>query len=106
MTANNIKQIEELEEGKWITIEATFQQEWESDHESIRQTGLLADDTGIIKFVSWEKSDLPKMVEGVKYRIGKVPVSRYEDYLQIALVGTTNITRIEDEAPPQNTITV
>lgn len=99
MSTNNVKPIEELEEGKWVTLEVTFNQEWENDHSSIRQVGLLIDDTGIIKFVSWEKSELPLLEEGVKYRIGKVPVSKYEDYLQIALVKTTIIERLDPIQP-------
>lgn len=95
MNPNNVKQIEDLEEGKWVTLEATFQQEWKNNHESITQTGLLGDDTGIIKFVTWAKSGLPLMEEGAIYRIGKVPVSKYEEYLQIALVKTTKIERVD-----------
>lgn len=95
MQTNNAKQIEDLGDGKWVTLEVTFLQEWENDHDAIRQIGLLQDDTGIIKFVAWEKSNLPLLEEGVRYRLGKVPVSKYEDYLQIALVKTTIIERLD-----------
>ncbi|MCK4500733.1 hypothetical protein KAU11_09545, partial [Candidatus Babeliales bacterium] len=71
------------------------EQLWESDHSAIRQVGVFTDDTGIIKFVSWEKSNLPLMEEGVIYRIGKVPVTEFDERLQVALVGTTEITRVE-----------
>ena len=88
---NSIKQIKDLEAGKWVTLEVKVEQIWESNHEAIRQTGIMTDETGIIKFVSWEKSNLPMLKEGETYRIGTVPVSEYDDHIQISLVKTTKI---------------
>ena len=99
---NNIKQIEDLEAGKWVTLEVKVEQLWESSHESIRQTGVMTDATGIIKFVSWQKSNLPTLLEGETYRIGKVPVTEYEGNMQISLVKTTKIERmgsVQSEIP-------
>ena len=92
----NLKQIEDLEAGKWITFEVKVEQLWENNHESIRQVGLLSDDTGIVKFVSWEKSNLPLLEEGVTYVIGKVPVTEFEDNFQVSMVKTTKIERVAD----------
>ena len=89
-----ITAIEDLIEGKWANLEVRVSQLWENDHEAIRQVGLLEDDTGIVKFVSWEKSNHPLLEEGATYRIRRLPVTKYEDFLSVALVSTTEIERI------------
>lgn len=89
----SIKNIEDLKADSWSVIEVKVEQVWENNHPAIRQVGVFTDDTGIIKFVSWEKSNLPLMEEGVVYTIGKVVVTKFEDKLQVALVATTEIRR-------------
>lgn len=89
-----VRMIEDLVAGKWANIEATVLQIWENSHPSIRQVGVLKDSSGIVKFVSWEKSNLPLLEEGVAYRFEGVPVTEFEDRLSVALVSTTEITRV------------
>ena len=98
--------IEDLNAGDWAEIVVKVEQLWESEHPAIRQVGVLTDDTGIIKFVSWEKSNLPLMEEGITYTIGKVPVTEFDERLQVALVGTTEITRVQPVESPEQTPTV
>ena len=89
-----ITPIEDLQIEKWANIEAKVSQLWDNDHESIRQVGLLEDDTGIVKFISWEKSNQPLLEEGVTYRLKRMPVTEFENRLSVALVSTSEITRL------------
>lgn len=89
-----IKRIDELKPDSWSDIEVTVQELWDNDHPAIRQVGILKDASGIIKFVSWEKSDQPLLEEGETYRINSTPVTKFEDRLSVALVSTTLITRL------------
>lgn len=89
-----VKNIEDVQEGKWVELIAEVFQVWDSEHSSIRQVGLLKDDTGIIKFVSWEKSNKPLLQLGETYRLAHLPVSGYEDMLSVAIVSTSEIERI------------
>lgn len=98
------KNIEDLNADKWAHIEVKAEQIWDNDHPAIRQVGVLTDDTGIIKFVAWEKSNLPLLEEGVTYRIGKVVVTEYDGKLQVAFVSTTEIERVG--VPEQSEIPV
>lgn len=89
--------IEDLKDGQWCDIEVEVIQLWDNEHPAIRQVGIMGDDTGIVKFVSWEKSNLPLMeIEG-KYCISNVVVSAYEDRLQISLNTNTTIARVGGE---------
>ena len=92
-----IKKIENLKDGDWADIEIEVIEIWDSNHPSIRQVGLVGDDTGIMKLVSWEKSDLPLLQEEHKYRLSKVAMSVYEDRIQGALNSRSTITPIGSE---------
>lgn len=98
-TENNqpVTPIVHVTAGMWPTLQVKVEQLWESEHPSIRQLGVFTDDTGIIKFVSWEKANLPLMEEGATYKVGKVPVTAFEGRFQVALVSITTITRVENE---------
>jgi len=74
------------QEGEWVTIEAKVLQLWEANSDSINQVGLIGDETGKIKFVSWEKGNLPSLEEGKSYRIkGAVVDSWNGDYQVISI---------------------
>ena len=92
-----IKKIEDLNDGDWADIEVEVIEMWDSNHESIRQVGLIGDDTGIMKLVSWEKSNMPLMQEEHKYRLSKVVISVYENRIQGALNSRSTITPIGSE---------
>ena len=83
-------------EGAWVNITATVLRIWDNKHPAIRQVGLLKDDTGIIKFVSWEKSDLPLVQEGIEYEFTSLVVGKYEDYYSVALNSETTIARASE----------
>lgn len=97
--------ISDLKENKWADIQnVEVDQLWENEHPSIKQVGLLKDETGIVKFVSWTKSDHPLVQEGATYNIKSMPVSSYNDYLSVAFVKTTKIERVKEDTTVQDTI--
>lgn len=89
-----VVKIEDIQDGRWVNIEATVKEIWDNEHPMIRQVGLLKDSSGIVKFVAWEKSDLPLLELDTTYRLEGMPVTEFEDRLGVALVSTTEITRI------------
>ena len=89
-----VRKIEDLIVDKWANIEVEVLELWDNEHTLIRQVGILKDATGIVKFVSWEKSNQPLLEQGVTYRLEGMPVSEYEGRLAVAIVATTTITRI------------
>lgn len=89
-----VKKIEDLQPEKWANIEATVQELWDNEHPAIRQVGILKDSSGIVKFVSWEVSNKPLLEQGQTYRLEGMPVTKFEDRLSVAIVNTTEITRI------------
>lgn len=92
-----ITPIEALKPGDWSVVEGKIIQLWDNEHPSIRQIGIIGDDTGIAKFVSWVKSDLPLVEVDVSYRFTNLVVSEHEGRVQVAFNSLTKITRLGSE---------
>ena len=98
----SLKAIEDVLNTQWVEIEAEVIQIWDNETEAIKQVGILKDDTGIIRFVSWEKSNKPLLVEGITYHFKNLPVSEFEDKLSVGIVATSEIERVGDSGTAQS----
>ena len=74
-----------------VTVEGTVQTLWEPSSTSIQQVGLIADDSGKIKFTCWEKSNQTVVREGQKVRFRAAAKNWYEGRCSIALTGWSDI---------------
>lgn len=70
-----------------------------NDHDSdaIAQMGLLGDETGTIRFVSWAKSELPSIEEGQAYELENVVTDEYQGNISVKLNSSTEITEIDED---------
>lgn len=85
------------EDGKWVTLKAKVLQLWEPNSDSIKQVGLLGDENGKIKFVSWKKADLPELEEGKSYLIKAAIVDSWNDKFQVNLNSRSSITELDED---------
>ena len=93
------------EEYAWVTIEAKVVKVWNPNNESIAQAGLIGDETGIIRFVTWTKAEKPLVEEGKCYRFENVVVHKWKDQLQINVTRTSEIVEVDrDIQVKKNTI--
>ena len=91
-------QIESIDTAdQWIDVTAEVVQLWEPRSESISQVGLLGDETGTMKFVSFATSDLPEIEEGTTYRFENVVTDEYQERFSIKLNRTTGIEEADEE---------
>jgi replication factor A1 len=60
----------------------------------VAQVGLLGDSTGVVKFVSWAKSDLPELEEGKAYSLEMVVTDEHEGQNSVDLNSETSIEEI------------
>ena len=74
-----------------VTVEGTVQTLWEPSSTSIQQVGLIADDSGKIKFTCWEKSNQTVVREGQTVRFRAAAKNWYEGRCSIALTGWSRI---------------
>jgi replication factor A1 len=82
---------------KWVTVEVTVLQLWDSDSDAVKQTGLVGDGTGRIKFTAWSESDLPLLEDGQAYRLENVVTDEYQGRMSIQLNSSTEITELDED---------
>ncbi|RLM67373.1 replication factor A [Halorubrum sp. Atlit-8R] len=85
------------EDEQWVDLRVKLVDLWEPRSDSISQVGLLGDESGTIKFVAFETSDLPELTEGRAYELSNVVTDEYEGSYSVKLNRTTGITEIDDE---------
>ena len=82
---------------QWIDVTAKVTELWEPRSESISQVGLLGDQSGATKFVSFATSELPELDEGAVYRLENVVTDEYQGDFSVKLNRTTSIERVEED---------
>ena len=85
------------EDEQWVDLRVKLVDLWEPRSDSISQVGLLGDESGTIKFVAFETSDLPELDEGQAYELSNVVTDEYEGSYSVKLNRTTGITEIDEE---------
>ncbi|GAB7094678.1 replication protein A [Halolamina litorea] len=85
------------EDEQWVDLEVKVADLWEPGHESIAQVGLLGDESGTMKFVAFDTSDLPELEEGTSYALSNVVTDEYEGSFSVKLNKTTTITELDEE---------
>ena len=96
--SNELKQLVEIDtDEEWIDVRVKVIDLWEPNSDAIAQVGLLGDESGQIKFVSFTTSDLPLLEEESVYRLGNVVTDEYEGRYSVKLNRTTSIDQLDEE---------
>jgi ssDNA-binding replication factor A large subunit len=101
------KKIAEIAPGEWVTIEGKIVALSAPASPAIAQSGIIADDTGAIRFVAWTKSNAPVMSVGSWYRIESAVVDEFKGISSLKIhSGTTVKESITDGALIPETIPI
>jgi replication factor A1 len=85
--------------GEWVTFEGKVVALSAPASPAIAQTGIIADESGAIRFVAWAKANAPAMTEGSWYRIESAVVDEYKGVANLKIHSGTTIKEIgEDRA--------
>ena len=84
------------EDEQWVDLRVKLVDLWDPRSDSVSQVGLLGDESGTIKFVAFETSDLPELEEGACYELSNVVTDEYEGNYSVKLNRTTGITEIDE----------
>ncbi|AFK18018.1 replication factor A [Haloferax mediterranei ATCC 33500] len=85
------------EDEQWVDVRAKVVELWEPQNEAIAQVGLLGDESGRMKFVSFTTSELPELEEGKSYALGNVVTDEYQGNFSVKLNRTTSIAELDEE---------
>lgn len=104
---DNTTTIQDIQqEGQWVTLNVKVAQLWQPNHESIIQTGLIGDETGIIKFTTFKgASTQPLLEEGKTYQIKNAVTGIWQGRYQVNLNRITEITEIDRDITIGSTTT-
>jgi len=92
---------------QWVDVTVKVVELWEPRSESISQVGLVGDESGRSKFVSFATSELEELEEGASYTLSNVVTDEYQGDYSIKLNRTTSITKLdEDIEVGDNTTTI
>jgi len=73
------------EADQWIDVVAEVVELWKPRSEKIAQVGLLGDESGRLKFVTWESANLPELVEGETYQFQNAVTDEYQGRYSVSL---------------------
>lgn len=99
-TGNGIRDIKDLVEGEWVTIEVLCVKSEKVPSESIFRTGIFADATGAIRFTAWARkkdangTPLPDFKPGTWYRVENCVVNTFNNAPSLGLTKTTSVSEI------------
>ena len=97
-----LKDISSLGDEEWVDVRAQIVDLWEPHSDSMRQVGLIADETAQMKFVVWAKNtdSLPTLEEGVTYNITSAVTNEYEGKYSVSLNKASSVTESEEAVEP------
>jgi replication factor A1 len=93
---NEQKKIADGMPGDWVTIEGKVVALSAPASPSIAQSGIIADDSGAIRFVAWAKSNAPAMAEGSWYRIESAVVDEFKGVPNLKIHSGTTVKEISE----------
>lgn len=98
------------EDNKWVTVRGKVLQLWDPRSDSISQTGLIGDDSGVIRFTIFAKSqdklDIT-LEEGESYEFGNVVSSIWQSQISLKANSNSEIVPLETEIEvKRQTVTV
>jgi replication factor A1 len=96
-STNEQKKIAEAVPGEWITLEGKVVALSAPASPSIAQSGIIADDSGAIRFVAWAKSNAPAMAEGSWYRIESAVVDEFKGIANLKIHSGTTVKELGTE---------
>ncbi|GAB6879964.1 replication protein A [Halorubrum gandharaense] len=82
---------------QWVDLRVKLVDLWEPRSDAVAQVGLVGDESGTIKFVSFATSELPELEEGKSYSLSNVVTDEYEGNYSVKLNRTTGITELDEE---------
>jgi len=97
-----IDDISDLGSEEWVDVRAQVVDLWEPKHDSMRQVGLIGDETAQMKFVVWQKNteSLPTLEEGVTYDIASAITNEYEGKYSISLNKASEVSEAAEAVEP------
>jgi Single-stranded DNA-binding replication protein A (RPA), large (70 kD) subunit and related ssDNA-binding proteins len=97
--ATEEKKVAEIQSGDWVTLTGKIVSLSAPVSAAIAQNGIIADESGGIRFVVWAKSNAPKMEEGKWYKLESAVADEYKGVANLKVHSGTTITAVDTTEP-------
>lgn len=91
------KSINEIGPEEWVTIEGKIVALTGSPSQSIAYTGIIADNSGAIRFVVWAKASVPAIRAGAWYRLESAVVDEFKGALNLKVHSGTTVKELDGD---------
>jgi len=95
--AGDEKEINQFQNGEWVTTEGKVVALSSPPSAAIAQTGIFADKSGAIRFVTWTKANAPLMEKNKWYRLESAVVDEFRGVLNLKIHSGTVIKEIDSQ---------
>lgn len=96
--AGETVQISDIQPNEWVTIEGKIVSLQSSNSDSIAQSGIIADNSGAVRFVVFSKAtNIPKLELEKWYRIESAVVDSFRNVPNIKLHSGSRVTELEED---------
>jgi replication factor A1 len=92
-----MKQLRDVAPGEWVTVEGKVVSLSTPPTPAIAQTGIIADDSGAMRFVVWAKAQAARMVQGKWYRLESAVVDEFRGIPNLKIHSGTAIQEVVHE---------
>lgn len=99
------KTLSQVQNGEWVTVECKVVALTSAPSPSIAQAGILADNSGAMRFVVWARANAPALAAGKWYRFESAVVDQYKGMLSLKVHSGTTVTEIPHEGALKPAIT-
>ncbi len=82
---------------EWVTIEGKIVALTSSPSPSIAATGIIADNSGAIRFVVWAKANVPALKTGTWYRFESAVVDEFKGALNLKIHSGTTVKELDGD---------
>ncbi len=97
--SQELQKIAGIRPGEWVTVEGKIVAIGRAPSAAISQSGIIADSSGAIRFVTWARANQPVMEYGKWYRIESAVVDEYRGAPNLKVHSGTSIQVSENEMP-------
>jgi len=100
-----VTKIKDLLDDAWVTVRGKVVRIFDNTSPSIAQHGIIADETGSVRYVIWKKSEHPPLEEGASYEIQNARTSKYNDRISLYINSNSLASKLDEDIPANTTST-
>lgn len=90
--------VHDLKNSMWANLSVTVKELWTPTSDTISQTGLIGDSSGVIKFTIWANAGIETILEeGGSYLLKNIVGNEYQGKVSATLNKTSSIEVLEEE---------